>query len=278
MSGDILEQIDQAVAEHEKCPCGRDLPENCPSFYWCSEACQVAWNLHQYDPAAHPHPTEIRERQDQIRSDGAAAASARRAALAHAARPVRERERELTTPVSGVVMWQPADSETAAVCAYTRWCPHCNRKQAPAMCAVDPERTEPGTYTMLDTGRAEIQVCGFCAYQWPGRPLIGVVEAYHGPAFRDLIRLRLTDEYRSATRMLPKRNLTLWREPALCLALEWEHLEEALCDGVTDRMRQDYIGAGRIRPGRRWDWRGRLMAAMPVINRPESLVRPTDLS
>lgn len=277
MSGDILEQIDQAVAEHEKCPCGRDLPENCPSFYWCGEACQVAWNLHQFDPVAHPHPSEIRERQDQIRADGAAASAARRAIAAESDRR-RAGDRDPQTPLTGVVMWQPADPETAAVCAYTRWCPDCNCKQPPELWQVDPENTEPGTFTVIGD-RAEMQACAFCTYRWPGRPLVGLVEAYHGPAFRDLIRLRLTDGYRSATRMLPKRNLTLWREPALCLALEWEHLEEALCDGVTDRMRQDYIGAGRIRPGRRWDWRGRLMAAaMPVINRPENIVRPTDLS
>lgn len=265
MSDDILDQIDQVVTEHENCPCGRQLPEDCPSFYWCSEACQIAWTAHQHEPAASPHPREIRELQDQIRADGAAfrAACERSAAERNAARRPARRAAEPPTPLSGLDGWAAADQPTAEVCAYLRWCPNCQAKKAWTTVDDTDDFTEPRTYILLEN-RTLVQECRGCNRRWSGRPLIGEVEQYHGQGFRDLIRLRLRDGYRSATRLIPKRNLQLWREPALMLALEWEHLEETVCDGVTDRYRQERI-AGRTRRGPAWDWHGHLMPHVPIL-------------
>lgn len=271
MSADILAAIDQAVAEHESCPCGRELPADCPSFYWCGEACQIAWNLHQYDPGGHPHPRDIRARQDQIRADGAAsrAVQAEGPASPAPARPsLPARPAEQFTPVSGLNGWSLADTEMAAVCAYERWCSRCEAKRPPVTGADRDACADPAAYGLLDS-RPLVQECPECRTRWPGRPLVGVVEQYHGPgpSFRDLFRLRLTDGFRSATRLIPRRNLELWRSPAACLALEWEHLEEMLCDGVTDRQRQQSHVRNRFSRHTPWDW-------FPVVNQPNNIVRP----
>lgn len=255
-SPDILAAIDQVVAAHESCPCGRELPADCPSFYWCTEACQVAWNLHQYEPATHPHPRELRERMEQALTDASTGTALRRPAPYVPVRPsLSSRPAEPATPVSGVLAWMLADEETAAVCAYTRWCEPCATKRQPVTAADADVTAGPAPHDLLED-RPLVQECPECHTRWPGRPLVGVVEEYHGPAFRDLLRLRLTDGFRSATRMMPRRNLTLWRAPAACLELEWEHLEEMLCDGVSDRRRQQAVETFRRARGLAWDWRG----------------------
>jgi hypothetical protein len=260
VSDDILNQIDQAVDEHERCPCGRELADDGRSFYWCSEACQYAWTAHQQNPQACPHPREIRARQDQIRADGAASRAARI--------PVAVRvPPEPGTPMSGLGGWRPAGEVTAQVCAYRRWCPTCQAKQSWVVMDDTDDTSEPRSYSLLES-RPLVQECHGCHRRWPGRPLIGEVEEYDGrppglPA--DLIRLRLRDGHRSATRLIPKFNLELWREPALILALEWEALEELLCDGVTDRHRQEYHLAHRSRTRSTWDWRGNMMPHVPIL-------------
>lgn len=251
MSGpNILDAIDQVVAEYEACPCGRDLPADCPSFYWCSEVCQFAWNLHHSEPDRFPHPRVVRERAEQALTE-ARTRPTTRVAVPPA---VPRRPPETATPVSGMLMWAPADDETAAVCAYTRWCPRCEAKRQPVAVPDPAAFAEPASYALLED-RPLVQECPECHARWSGRPLVGVVEEYHGPGFRDLIRLRLSDGFRSATRLMPRRNLTLWRSPAACLELEWEHLEEMLCDGVSDRRRQQNVENFRRSRGLSWDWR-----------------------
>jgi hypothetical protein len=268
VSGDILDAIDQVVAEYEACPCGRELPADCPSFYWCSEACQFAWNLHESEPDRFPHPRVIRERAENVPAQQPAA---------HPHMPVvrpaaPRRPAEPATPVSGVLAWAPADDETAAVCAYTRWCPQCEAKRPPVTGADVGATSEPIGYALLED-RPLVQECSECRTRWTGRPLVGVVEEYHGPAFRDLIRLRLTDGFRSATRLISRRTIELWRAPAACLELEWEHLEEMLCDGVSDRRRQESQAGYRRARALAWDWR-----AFPIISDPRAIIRPDGIS
>jgi hypothetical protein len=282
VSGDILDAIDQAVAEHESCPCGREIPAGCPSWYWCTEACQLAWNLHQHDPAKHPHPRDIRERMEQALTDARTRAATRTPApVREPALPTRrgallnQRASEALTPVNGMVGWAPVDLPTAAVCAYQRWCPQCQEKRPPLTEADRAATGEPASYGLLED-RPLMQTCPDCGHRWSGRPLVGTVEQYDGPGFRNgLVRLRLTDGFRSATRMFPRRNLELWRAPETCLALEWEHLEEQLCDGVSDRRRQESNERARRTRGLPWDWRVSILAGMNTV-RPNDAIRIID--
>ncbi len=265
--GDILAAIDQAVAEHEQCPCGRDLPEDCPSSFWCSEACQISWTRNQQDPAAHSHPRDIRAQQDQIRADAIAARAAVRAREQQdPGRPVPRPPGGPHTPVTGLAGWVAADPATAAVCQYLRWCPTCDRKRETVLRPDVAATAEPAPYSILES-RPDVQECGHCRYAWPGRPLVGVVEQY-----RDLIRLRMTDGFRSAQHALTRLQLERWRAPAVCLELEWERLEEALCDGVTDRRRQENRDGRLSRRGQSWNW----MAFPVIVNDPRAIIRATD--
>jgi hypothetical protein len=272
VSEDILAQIDQAVTEYENCPCGREMPEDCPSDYWCSEACQTAWTAHQHDPARYPHPRRIRE---QHAAEVQVARTRAAEPPAPARSPAVRRPPEPATPLSGLAGWRESDQAIAEMCAYRRWCPRCQVKQ-PWVIVDDPDAyIEPRPYSVLEY-RPQIQECQACPHRWLGRPLVGRVEMYDGPAFRNLIRLRLSDGYRSADRLIPKANLELWRDPPRILEMEWEHLEAMVCDGVTDRQRQEGIArhlTGRHRRGG-WDWRA-LMARVPIISDPNR-IRPTD--
>ncbi len=269
MTDDILAAIDQAVAEHESCPCGRPITAGCPSWYWCSETCQIAWTRHQRDPDIHLHPREIRERQEQRVLEGPYARLARE----RCAGLVVEAP-EPATPVAGTPGWQPADAPTAAVCAYTRWCPCCRSKQTPVVVDDRDAPAEPAGYLLLHD-RPTGQQCSVCASVWPGRPLVGLVEQLDRGVILGrqaiAVRLRLSDGFRSASRTFSRRQLEIWRAPALCVALEWEHLEEMLCDGVTDRQRQESTARYRRARSLPWDWR-----AAARISRPDGLVRVTD--
>lgn len=250
MSQDILAAIDQVVAEHEGCPCGRPIPDGCASWYWCSEACQHAWNLHEYDPTAHLHPRDIRERQEQRAAEGPYALLARETGARR--QLIRPPAADPPTPVSSLPGWVRADPETAAACAYTRWCGHCQGKNVPVTCIDLDGVAEPGHAVLAE--RPTSQECSGCHNAWSGRPLVGLVEQ-HVAEGRDLVRFRLTDGFRSATWTFPRRNLRMWRQPAVCIDLEWERLEELLCDGVTDRQRQEANARYRRARLLSWDWR-----------------------
>jgi hypothetical protein len=250
---DILDAIDQAVAEHESCPCGREIPERCASWYWCSEACQLAWNRHQYDPIAHPHPRDLRARLEEIAREGPYARLARERAQMRACLgppPTPTAGIDPATPMSGMFGWQPVDAETAAICAYARWCPRCQVKHPPVTRDQDAT-SEPAAHRLLDN-RPLIQQCPACQTVWTGRPLIGLVEQLSTGG--NLIRLRLTDGFRSTPRAFSRTRLQTWRAPATCLNLMWERLEENLCDGVTDRQRQESNARYRRTRGLSWDW------------------------
>lgn len=244
---DIISAIDEIVAEHERCPCGRDLPADCPSFYWCSETCQTLWIQHQHDPTS-PHPAAVREAREE---------RAARAGLGPAPRPPapgRAADGEERMRLWG--SWDPLlDEQLDGELRYRRWCPSCEDRTVPDPRRAVRPRDIPALFRAADppsTGELEpAQACSQCAHVWDGPPLSATIEVRTEPFHA--LRLALSDGRRSAFQLIQPQ--VMQRGPAPLVALHaWVQLETELLGAPTH--------APARTPVRRsaWDWmsRGRI--------------------
>lgn len=233
------------------CVCGREIPAGWLSDWACSEVCQSAWQAWQADPG-YPHPREIRARADARQHH-----SAPEPGQGCIEGPPPEDGTQIDVDGTGFVRvgsfwqqtgpWSPLQDELGAALEYMRWCPQCRHRRRYSLHHSDTPGTPEGW-----------QQCDDCAYQWPGRPLVGLVETRGDPW--PGIRMRITDGYRSATHTVTHRELALLstaaaRPAGQILAAHWIRLERDLSDqGRNDQDQAD--NPGRHRPGRRkWDWR-----------------------
>jgi hypothetical protein len=202
-----------------QCVCGRDLPQDCPSSWACTEMCQAAW-LHHHANPDYPHPRQIRE------------AAEARAAFARPRTAVRVQVPEGVAPGTEICvdgqsyvrvgahwrpagMWGPAPGDVAEPVAYQRWCPVCRCRR--------PSR--------LDGDR---QVCGQCGHVWAGRPLVGTVETRGQPW--PALRLRLSDGQRSIVHAFTEAEVLHMTGPLMLdrLRAAWLRMERRLCGGFAD--------------------------------------------
>lgn len=237
------------------CVCGRAIPESSPSDWACDQDCQSAWLMHQANPD-YPHPRLIRAGADARARSASLTAGEELLASAEPPAPVAEGT-QIDVDGTGFVRvgvhwqqtgpWSPLRSDLATALEYLRWCPSCRQRRRHEL----HQSTTPGAPEGW-------QQCADCAYQWPGRPLVGVIETRGEPW--PGIRMRLTDGYRSATHSLSEADLV--RMPANASSVEtlagfWVRLERDLSNvGRNDQDQAEGRPARRSRRGRplRWDW------------------------
>lgn len=230
------------------CVCDRPIPAGWPSDWACSEVCQAAWWAWQSNPD-YPHPREIRA-QVVARLGRPPAPTPAQGCIEG---PPAPDGTQIDVDGTGYVRvgsfwqqtgpWSPLQDELGAALEYMRWCPRCEHRRRYSLHHSDTPGAPPGW-----------QQCDDCAYQWPGRPLIGLVETRGSPW--PGIRMRLTDGYRSATHTVSHRELgllttTAARPAGQILAAHWIRMERDLSAGPTTGSLALDVQRGR----RIWDWR-----------------------
>lgn len=223
-----------------QCVCGRPLPDEPLSDWACSEPCQSAWLMHQVDPA-YPTPKQIRDAAE------ARVAEIRRSVPVHMERIPDGREIDVDgdryvrqdgrwVPAG---MWSPLRNDLAQAVQYQRWCPQCRRRRPTVI---------------LDGAR---QMCDGCQRQWPGPPLVGVVESRSDPW--PGIRLRLSDGSRSTTFMFSE-DAIMAAGPETPAMIErcWLRMERRLCGGYADvdQPSERQLDLAGRRLSRTWRWLG----------------------
>jgi hypothetical protein len=219
--------------------CGRKLPEQPLSDWACSEPCQSAWMHHQANPE-YPHPRDIRAAAERQQTPPAAAPA--RAVLGQ---PVTEGT-EINVDGQPFVrvgahwrpagMWAPAhDRFPRAV--YLRWCPTCQA------------RVDTVLYPASDQ-----QECQACGYHWPGRPLLGWVQARGAPW--PGVRQLLSDGQRSATITFTEQEIAAAGDLVMADRMQrgWLRLERQLCGGYADIDQPDERQQRRQGRRLRADW------------------------
>lgn len=262
MTGVEVDEVDE-VLPAGVCVCGRVIPPESPSDWSCRELCQSAWMMWRANPD-YPHPREIRAAADRALRVAAGQASTRRSAVPPPADgglvsgpDTVEQGTEIDVDGVGFVRvgvhwqqtgpWSQRHGELAEALEYQRWCPTCRCRQGSELHQSLSPDAPPGW-----------QQCTTCGYQWPGRPLVGVVETRGDPW--PGIRLRLTDGFRSTTRTVSEDTLAVMsaggpEQVVVSLARHWIRLERHLSGGYADQDPASESARARGR-ARMWDWRG----------------------
>lgn len=233
------------------CVCGHDIPPESPSDWVCGELCQAAWMMWRANPD-YPHPREIRAAAERAVVQRSTPTAPAQGGLIRGPVTV-EQGTEIDVDGTGFVRigacwqqtgpWSVLDNDLADALEYQRWCPRCRQRRPSEFHESLSLNAPPGW-----------QQCTTCGYQWPGRPLAGVIETRGDPW--PGIRLRLTDGFRSATHTVSEESLNdpRGRPVAEVLARHWIRLERDLSGGYADQDPAPRRARARGQ-ARMWDWR-----------------------